>query len=90
MEELPQSADRGLRTCQRLVTPATGLWEGRRGWRQETGEMAKKKKKELVRGQLASDRQGREPQAWERPGKRRSRRSRRGWWALTIDRQLCF
>ena len=31
MEELPQSANRRLRTCQGLMTPATGLWEGQRG-----------------------------------------------------------
>lgn len=31
VEQLPQSPDRRLRACQRLTTPATGLWEGRRG-----------------------------------------------------------
>ncbi|TEA25147.1 hypothetical protein DBR06_SOUSAS1010021, partial [Sousa chinensis] len=33
VEQLPQSAHRGLSTCQGLVTPATGLWESRRDGR---------------------------------------------------------
>lgn len=30
VEQLPQGANRGLRTRQGLVTPAAGLWEGQR------------------------------------------------------------
>lgn len=88
VEELPQSADRRLRTCQRLVTPATGLWEGRRGWRRNRRDG--KKKKRAREGSAGIRQTGPGAAGLGTARKRRGRRSRRGGGLSPLTGTLCF